>query len=249
MIYEVLDVDLALKHEDLRVFIPVVIGTISFIIFWFTWQSPSLKKASIQRYGESEGLANIIIFTKVLGGLLMGLLPMLAYLIAFPATTLSDLGLGLSIDTLFATVIWTIGLGAVMVFLVWNHARRPSAFASYPQIRAKQWTHRMMARHLFGWSVFLLGYEIFFRGVLLFPLVESIGLWPAIAVNIAIYSGTHIPKGIKEALGTIPMSIVFCLICVQTGNIWVPVIVHIMMAYTNALTSFKHNPLTNYAKT
>lgn len=78
--------------------------------------------------------------------------------------------------------------------------------------------------------------------MLLFPLVEVIGLWPAIAVNIAIYSGTHISKGSKETLGAIPFCIALCLICVQTGNIWVAVIVHIVMAYTNTITAFKSHP-------
>jgi membrane protease YdiL (CAAX protease family) len=94
----------------------------------------------------------------------------------------------------------------------------------------------------------LFGYEFLFRGVLLFPLVEAIGLWPAIAVNIAIYSATHIPKGLTETIGAIPLAIVLCLIGVQTGNIWVAVFVHIAMAWTNTLITFKKHPDMHFVK-
>jgi len=240
--YEVLNVDFAFKYQDLKVFIPTVGGLLAFSIFWFTWQSEKFQKKMLDKYGENQGLANIIISTKILGGLVMGILPAAAYLIAFPKTTLVDLGLGLSTKTLLATFVWTIGLGILMMLLVWNNARKPESLKHYPQIRSLNWTRKMMAANLIGWAIYLLGYEFLFRGVLLFPLVDAIGLWPAIAVNIVIYSGTHIPKGLKETIGAIPLCIVLCLICVQTGNIWVAVLVHVFMAFTNELTSFKHQP-------
>ena len=47
----------------------------------------------------------------------------------------------------------------------------------------------------YGWFLYLFGYEFLFRGVLLIPLIDPLGMWPAIAINIAVYSATHIPKG------------------------------------------------------
>ena len=246
--YEVLDVDLGFKYQDLKVFIPVVGGLMGFIIFWFTWMSDSFRTKIISKYGEDRGLANVVIYSKILGGISMGVLPTIAYLIAFPDTSLGELGIGITSNTFFATAVWTIGLGGLMVFLVWNNARKPENLEFYPQIRSRNWTKKMMQGNLLGWTIYLLGYETLFRGVLFFPLVEEFGLWPAIAVNIAIYSATHIPKGLKETIGAIPLSIALCLICVQTGNIWVAVIVHIAMAFTNTLTAFKRHPDMNYVK-
>ena len=244
--FENLNPDLSLTHEDLRLFIPTVVGLLSFVLFWFVSQSEKFKSRMLAKYGQDEGTANVIIHSKILGGLSMGLIPTAAYFIAFPATSLADLGIGLSSDKALATLLWTLALGVVMFFLVWNNARKPESLVHYPQIRVSHWTRRMMMRNILGWTVYLVGYEILFRGVLLFPLVESIGLWPAIGVNIAIYSGTHIPKGLKETLGAIPLSVALCLICVYTGNIWVAVIVHLVMAYTNTLTSFKYHPDMSY---
>lgn len=237
-----MDIEYRLMYEDLRVFIPVVGGLIGFIIFWFTWMSEKFQANMIERFGKERGLANIIIYTKILGGITMGIMPAVLYLIVFPETTLTDLGLGLSRRTLFATIFWTFGLGFLMAFLAWQNARKPATLLHYPQIRARKWTRKMMQGNLLGWTLYLTGYEFLFRGVLLFPLVAEIGLWPAIAVNIAIYSSTHIPKGLKETVGAIPLCIVLCLVCVYTGNIWVAVFVHIAMAFTNTLTAFHHHP-------
>jgi membrane protease YdiL (CAAX protease family) len=100
----------------------------------------------------------------------------------------------------------------------------------------------MVFWNLFSWAFYLLGYELFFRGILLFPLVAKIGLWPAIAVNIGLYSATHIPKGLNEAVGAIPLSVVLCLLSVSTGTIWIAFLVHVAMAWTNSLASLKFHP-------
>jgi len=242
MDYQVFDVDLSFHYEDLKVFIPVVGTLISFIIFWFAWQSEQYKARLIAKNGEDLGWAKLVIYTKILGGLAMGLLPAIAYLIAFPDTRLSDFGWGLPSKTLVATAAWALGLGVLMIFLVSANAKKPASLKHYPQIRAKKWTKQMIRGSLLGWTVYLVGYEALFRGVLLFPLVDEIGLWPAIAINIGLYSGTHIPKGLKETLGAIPLSIVLCLLSVQTGNIWIAAVVHVAMAWTNVLVSLRHNP-------
>jgi len=242
MNYIVRDIDLAFHYEDLKIFIPVVGALFGFIIFWFAWQSDKLKTRLMERNGEDMGFAKLVIYTKILGGISMGLLPAIAYKIAFPQTTWSDFGWALSSETLFATVVWTIGLSLLMIVITGINASKPANLLYYPQIRARKWTKGMVRGNLLGWTVYLMGYEALFRGVLFFPLVEQIGLWPAIAVNIGLYSGTHIPKGLKETLGAIPLAIVLCLLSVQTGNFWIAAIVHVAMAWTNATVSLKHHP-------
>lgn len=248
MMNDFLNVDLSFNYQDLKVFIPVVGALIGFMIFWFAWKSDKLKQKLIDKYGEDRGLANLVIYTKILGGFSMGVLPAVAYLIAFPETTLSQLGLGLHQETLLTTALWMLGLGALMVFLMANNAKKPKNLVHYPQIRAKVWDSKMFRGNLAGWATYLFGYEFLFRGVLLFPLVEAIGLWPAIAVNIGMYSATHIPKGLNEAIGAIPLSIVLCLLSVYTGSIWIAVVVHIAMAWTNTTVALKHHPEMQYIK-
>lgn len=243
---DVLNIDLTFNYQDLRIIIPTVGGLLGFIIYWFTWRSEHFQHYMLSKYGEDIGRANIVIFTKIFGGFTMGILPVTAYMIAFPATTFAELGFNLNPNTSIITLVWIVGLGGVMMFLVWKNARKPESLKYYPQIRAKNWTKSTMVMNIIAWVIYLLGYELLFRGILLFPLVEKIGLWPAIAINLVLYSGTHLTKGLKETVGSIPLCIIFCLVSVQVGNFWVAASVHIIMALTNELTSFKHHPDMKY---
>jgi hypothetical protein len=239
---ETFGMDLNLYHQNFKVIIPVVVGLVGFIIFWFTQKSGKIKQKFIAKYGEDQGSAKFITRTRYLGGFSMGVLPLVVYLIVFPETTLLQLGLGFKMETLLATILWTIGLCVIIIPLANFSAKKPETLINYPQIRAKEWDMKMYRRNLFSWAVYLLGYELLFRGVLLFPLVDQIGLWPAIAVNIGLYSATHIPKGLSETIGAIPLSIVLCLLSISTGTIWIAFLVHVAMAWTNSLTALKHHP-------
>jgi membrane protease YdiL (CAAX protease family) len=234
--------DYTFYAADLRIFIPVVTGLTGFILFWFTQKSEKLKKRSIDRLGPDKGLTRFMDSTRYLGGCTIGLLPLAVYLVFFPETALSEVGLTFYRDTLPETLLWIAGLGVVVVFLAWYSARTPVSLIQYPEIRAREWSRRMIASNLVSWAFYLLGYELFFRGVLLFPLVQEIGLWPAIVVNIGIYSATHIPKGLRETIGAIPLSIVLCLVSISTGTIWIAFFVHLAMAWTHSLTALKHHP-------
>lgn len=242
MICEMFYIDIEPDHQSLRVFIPVVGCLTGYIIFWFTQKSDRIKQKFLNKYGTDQGYAKFIMFTRYLGGFSMGVIPVVTFLIAFPDTSLSQLGLGVYKETLLATVIWAVGLSAIMIPLVSFNARKPMNLINHPQIRAKEWNKKMVKGNLVSWVVYLLGYEFLFRGVLLFPLVDEIGLWPAIAVNIGMYSATHIPHGLKITIGTIPLSIVLCLLSVQTGTIWIAFFVHTTIAWTNSLTALKYNP-------
>ena len=134
----------------------------------------------------------------------------------------------------------------IVIPLAAYSAKKEKNLVNYPQIRAKVWTKKTFRLNLIGWAVYLVGYELLFRGILLFPLVEAYGIWLAIAVNVALYSATHIPKGLDETLGAAPLGFVLCLLTLMSGNIWISVLVHIGMAWTNSLTALKHHPAIHY---
>ncbi|MBN1820821.1 MAG: CPBP family intramembrane metalloprotease [Prolixibacteraceae bacterium] len=234
--------DYTFYSEDLKVFIPIIAGLIGFIIFWFTQKSDKLKKKTIARLDQDKGSARFINSTRYLGGFTIGVIPLVAYFIAFPDTSLSDVGLTLYSITILETVLWIAGFSIVLIIMASFSARKPENLVNYPQIRAKEWNRKMIAGNMVSWAAYLLGYELFFRGILLFPLVATIGLWPAIAVNIGMYSATHIPKGLSETIGAIPLAVVLCLLSISTGTIWIAFFVHLAMAWTNFLTALKHNP-------
>lgn len=139
-----------------------------------------------------------------------------------------------------------MGLSALVVPLAAFSAKKPKNLSNYPQIRAKIWDVKTFRLNLLGWAIYLFGYELLFRGVLLFPLVEAYGVWLAIAVNVALYSATHIPKGLDETIGAAILGFILCLFTLMAGNIWIAFIVHVAMAWTNSLTALKHHPEIYY---
>ena len=246
--FQSLDIDLSWKAGDLVSFLPIILALIFFIIYWFTADSPRVKKYFYDKYEFDEASYRHIFFTKIFGFVSMGVLPVSVCLIFLNGFSLSDYGLVYIEQTTLYSIIWTLGLSVLVVPLVHFSARKPKNLVNYPQIRAKVWTKKMVYMNALGWFLYLFGYEFLFRGVLLFPLIEPLGVWPAIAVNIALYSATHIPKGLDETIGAIPLGLVLCLLTLSSGTIWIAFFVHVAMAWTNTFTALRFNPDTNYIK-
>lgn len=233
-------IDVSISAQQLKVVIPVITGLIGFMIFWFTQGSKRLKEKLISKYGDERGQVKLVLYSKYLGSVSMGLFPLLVFLIAFPNTKMEDLGFGFNKDNMFTSLLWIAILGTVMVLILTLSSKSPNILAKQPEIRVKEWDHQLVVKTLLAWAVYLLGYEFLFRGLLLYPLLDSIGLWPAIAVNVVMYAGLHIPKGLDEAIGAIPLSVVLCLMGVLTGTFWISYIVHVAMAWTITLAALKN---------
>jgi membrane protease YdiL (CAAX protease family) len=178
----------------------------------------------------------------------MGLLPLMVLIILNPTRGLAYYGLNFRSDTLLFNIVVTIGLAALLIPLAAFSAKKPKNLVNYPQIRAQNWDTKTFRYNLLGWAVYLFGYELLFRGLLLFPLVEAYGIWLAIAINVALYSATHIPKGLDETIGAAPLGFLLCLLTLMAGNIWIAFLVHVAMAWTNSLTALKHHPEIHYSK-
>lgn len=230
---------------DLQVSLPIVLTLVFFVIYWFTAQSSSIKERFYKKYDADTASVKHIFFTKMTGFIAMGVIPTIICLIFIPDISLADYGFTIIPETTLFTVVWTVGLSVLVIPLAFISAKKPKNLVNYPQIRAKEWTKKTLLINLLGWALYLFGYEFLFRGVLLIPLVEPLGLWLAIAVNIALYSATHIPKGLDETIGAIPLGIVLCLLTVASGTIWIAFIVHVAMAWTNSLTALKYHPEIN----
>lgn len=234
--------------SDTRIFVPIVSALVFFVIYWFTAQSKKIKDRFYAKYEFDEASTRHIFFTKYFGFIAMGIAPTIVCLIMVPEISLADYGLTVIPETTFFSIVWTLGIGAIVVPLAYISARKPKNLVNYPQIRAKIWTRKTYVLNLLGWALYLFGYEFLFRGILFVPLVEPLGIWPAIAINIALYSATHIPKGLDETIGAIPLGLGLCLLTQMSGTIWIAFLVHVAMAWTNSLTALKFHPEIHYRK-
>ncbi len=240
--FEYFEVNTSWSDTDTRVFLPIFFALIFFVAYWFTAQSDKIKALFFAKNDPDQASIKHIFFTKYFGFISMGVFPTILCLIFVPNISLADYGLTVIPETTIFTLTWTIGLSILVIPLAYFSAKKPKNLVNYPQIRAKKWTKKTLFINLLGWALYLFGYEFLFRGTLLIPLVEPLGVWPAIAINIALYSATHIPKGLDETLGAIPLGLVLCLLTLASGTIWIAFIVHVAMAWTNSLTALKHHP-------
>jgi membrane protease YdiL (CAAX protease family) len=240
--------DFSWQQGDMVSFLPIMLATVFFAMYWFTAKSEKIKNRFYSKYDMDKASVNHITFNRLVGFVAMGVLPGIIALILLPGYSLSGLGLGCKPETLLYTLAWTIGLSAIVMPLAYISAKKPRNLVNYPQIRAKVWTNRIVVINALGWALYLLGYEFLFRGILLFPLTEQLGVWPAIAVNIALYSAAHIPKGLEETIGSIPLGMVLCLLTLASGTIWIAFLVHLAMALTNSFTALKFHPEIHYQK-
>ena len=243
-----IDIDLSWRADDLNSFLPIILALVFFAIYWFTANSEKIKKYYYKKYAFDKAAFKHIFFTKLFGFLSMGVIPIIICVIFLDSIPFSAYGLTIIPETTLVTLLWIFGLSLLLIPLVYFSAKKPKNLVNYPQIRAKVWTKKMVYLNLLGWFLYLFGYEFLFRGVLLIPVVEALGVWPAIAINVAIYSATHIPKGLDETVGAIPLGLVLCLLTLATGTIWIAFLVHVTMAWTNTLTSLKFNPDMKYIK-
>ena len=93
--------------------------------------------------------------------------------------------------------------------------------------------------------VFLLCYEFFFRGVLLFKFLEFNSLFVAILYCTLLYVLIHIFDSKKEIIGAIPFGIVLCLFAYNTKSIWYVFFIHIALSAVYEMSMFYYLTLKN----
>ncbi len=180
-----------------------------------------------------------VLFQKFAGFFFMAFFPAIIYLVFFQGQ-LSDFGL-----TLYHVRnywVWLVSIPLLLIVINMFLSRSTGLMQQYPQMRINRWSMETFGLSAIGWSAYLVAYEYLFRGLLLFSSYEAFGLWPAVAINVSIYSAVHMPKGIGETLGAIPYGILSCLLTLITGTILIPVVAHISLAVSMEFFAIRHNP-------
>lgn len=215
-----------------------IVNTVLIIHFYLN-RSKRIKNYRNKRLGEERSKVRKVIFDKFSGVLLFGIIPGLIALFLYD-NKLSFYGI--SSNYLLQSFWWIMGLTPVIIFLAYINSGKEKNLAVYPQIRKSKWSVNLLIASAFSWILYLVAYEFMFRGFLLFISESYIGFWPAVSVNVLIYSIAHIPKGIKETLGSVPFGILICVITLKTGNLLTPLVLHIIMALSNEWFSLKAHP-------
>ncbi len=219
--------------------------TLAFIAYYFVMISPKMEvRIKGERSGE-EAEIRWIVFQRVWGGVILGITALLVPVIGLGESPFKY-GMSFGIDG--ETALLILGMGVLIVIINLLRAGKPNNLVQYPQIRAKQWDLKLLLLSSFGWVVYLLGYELMFRGFLLYGCIETMGIWPAIAINCAIYSFAHFFKGIGETIGAIPFGVIICVVTLYTGNFMLAFIVHCFLAISNQTIAMFAHPDIEYVK-
>jgi membrane protease YdiL (CAAX protease family) len=86
--------------------------------------------------------------------------------------------------------------------------------------------------HMLLRNSFLISYEWFFRGVVLFSCVSLYGLVPAVIINIVLYALIHSISGRKEFFGSILLGIILCVFTLWWQSAWPAILLHLLLSAT-----------------
>ena len=139
-----------------------------------------------------------------------------------------DYGFGLTDPAMAAAFVG--GVVVVILPIIALASRGPKFRDDYPQMRGATWDRRLRVHNFATWTLYLLAYEFFFRGFLLFTLAAAFGAWPAIAITTIAYAYAQLPKNAAETIGTLPMGVVFAAVALYTGGFWAPFVAHVLIA-------------------
>ncbi len=242
------------EAEGMRVFLLLLTVLVSFLAYWLTIESPLVRSRFEKRFGPGKGSLAFFIFNKTWGFFWFGVVCTAAAFILFPGHSLSGFGLDVPVPGLPAvtTVVSCLVLVPASILGGWNKNRRigrtTGDFGRYPEIQELRWTRSTVTILVAFWSLYLLGYEAMFRGTLLFPLAEALGIWPSIGINTALYSAFHVPKGAGEAVGALFLGFFLCLITLITCSAVTAFLVHVALAVSNDLFAFRFRPDMRYVR-
>ena len=136
------------------------------------------------------------------------------------------------------SLLCAAGLVLANVFVSGSSAN----LAVYPQIKRKVWTPSIVVQSALTWAVYMLVYEIVFRGIFFSTSIEMFGVAPAIVLNIVVYSLAHTLKNNREALLSIPFGLFLCWITWQGNSVWYAATIHAVFAVSHEITSIKAHP-------
>lgn len=216
----------------------LIIGTILFFYLYYYFAHSAFLKNYIKNRVQKPLNGLLLFFTeKFLGFLILGVIPGILYYYLFD---FSFEKFGLTINQFSANFVIILILVFIIVFVVFINQKANSQHNSL-QIKVNKWTLFLFILNSIGWIIYLIGYEFLFRGILLFECYSSFGFWPAIAINVAIYSAIHMVNGKNEVIGALIFGTIACYFTLIQGTILIPIFMHISLSLFSDYFSIKLN--------
>lgn len=222
----------------------VLFGTLVFFYLYYYIAHSEYIKSRFNHKAVKNYELKLFIFRKVLGFTVLGISPGLLYfMILQPTVSPVVFFKGNSPSGFYVTLI----LVSVIILLTFiNQKLNPQRNSL--QMKIKEWNISLFGINSFGWIIYLLAYEFLFRGILLFECYVSFGFWPAIAINVVIYSAIHMVNSKDEAIGALLFGGIACYFTLKQGTILIPVMMHIALSISSDYFSIRFNNDLRFVK-
>lgn len=89
-------------------------------------------------------------------------------------------------------------------------------------------------------TLFLIVYESFLRGAILFVMIEDFGVVSAVIVNLILYALLHW-FDTKERYGSLLMGFILCSVTIHYHSVWPAIIIHLSLALSHEITLLINN--------
>jgi membrane protease YdiL (CAAX protease family) len=213
---------------DLKVLAVLLGGTLAFCVSRFGLDAAALARFFRSGDERSDAIRAYWVSKSAQGVLLGGAALLLGSYAGLDMSFLWPGGLGLAKGLGLALGIWVL-----MLPLLFVSASKPEIQRFYPELRVSPRDRAVVLKSAAGWAIFLTGYELLFRGLLLHYGVEAWGLWPGIAVMTALYVLAHVHKPASEAIACFVVGPAFAFLTLETEAIWPVALLHVLIAVTN----------------
>lgn len=211
----------SVSHRGFRAEALILVATLTLVVFYYLLRADTV---GVLRGGEWSAMtlrplrANLHF---AWSAVVLGLLPVVVARVGL-GMRCSELGLGrgrwrvglllLIVGTPIAILAGRIGAASTAVRAVYplDAGLGPAGFAGHA---AAQWLY-------FG------GWEVLFRGVLLFGLAPKVGRGSANLVQTALSVVAHFGRPLEETLLAIPAGLAFGAVDLRIGSIWYVALLH-----------------------
>jgi membrane protease YdiL (CAAX protease family) len=231
--------DIKLTAEVLA-FLAIFTTPLMFLLYYYTGKQKILLNLFVKPLFQSRSGESIeFISYKLTGILFTGIVPFIIFLLI---VKVPPSRIGLVIGRTFQFWYLLIILIIVTAIVSYQLSKSRKVQEKSPELKIRDWYPRHIILSVSAWLFYILGYEFLFRGVLWFLCSKAFGFWPALAINILLYSMVHLPQGKLMAMGTLPVGIILCLLSQLTGSFIPAFLIHSLIAVLTDLFSLYHNP-------
>ncbi len=235
--------DYLINFSDLRITLVLFGALIFFYLYYYVAHSEFLKNGFKKNQNDRYEL-KLFLSRKMLGFFVLGIIPgILYFLFLKPTVSFVDFFKGNFPSSIYIILI----LASIIVLLTFiNQKSNPQRNSL--QMNITEWRLSLFVVNVLGWIIYLFAYEFLFRGILLFECFNSFGFWPAIAVNVVIYSAIHMINSKSEAIGALIFGMIACYFTLQQGTILIPVMIHIALSLSSDYFSIRINKDLKFVK-